>query len=124
MRSFTSSPGKLRRQVQLDQYAWRNRQAPTESEARLWAALRGCQLGVWFRRQVPLGGQYIADFLAPTARLVVEVDGGSHIGRKHADARRDRRLERLGYRVLRLPANLVMHAPATALARVLEALQA
>jgi hypothetical protein len=41
MRSFTSSQGKLRRQIQLDQYAWRNRRVPTESEARLWQLLGG-----------------------------------------------------------------------------------
>ena len=125
MRSFTSIHGNAteRRRAQLDQYAWRNRRAPTESEARLWQLLRGRQLGVWFRRQVPLGGQFIADFVAPTARLIVEVDGSSHVRRNHADARRDRTLERLGYRVLRLPAELVMHAPTTALARVVQALQ-
>ena len=36
------------------------RQAPTDSEARLWRALRSSQLGVAFRRQVPLLG-FIAD---------------------------------------------------------------
>ena len=63
------------------------RQAPTESEARLWRALRSSQLGVAFRRQVPLLG-FIADFYAPSARLVVEVDGGYHARRVTADARR------------------------------------
>jgi very-short-patch-repair endonuclease len=38
---------------------------------------------------------------------VVEVDGGWHSRRVIADARRDRVLQRLGYRVLRLPAELV-----------------
>lgn len=33
----------------------------TESEARLWAELRGGKLGVRFRRQVPLLGRYVAD---------------------------------------------------------------
>ena len=37
--------------------------APTAPEAALWRALRGRQLGgVQFRRQVPLGGRFIADF--------------------------------------------------------------
>ena len=65
------------------------RQAPTDSEARLWRALRSSQLGVAFRRQVPLLG-FIADFYAPTARLIVEVDGGYHARRVTADAHRDR----------------------------------
>ena len=40
-------------------------------------------------------------FYAPSVRLVVEVDGGYHVGRVTADARRDRKLERAGYRVVR-----------------------
>jgi hypothetical protein len=56
------------------------RVALTPSEQALGALLRGGQLGVWFRRQVPLG-RFVADFVAPSARLVVEVDGGYHARR-------------------------------------------
>jgi len=92
------------------------RQAPTDSEARLWRALRSTQLGVAFRRQVPLLG-FVADFYAPSARLVVEVDGGYHRRRVNADARRDLKLARAGYRVVRLQAELVMRdLPAAVLA--------
>src|SRR5690606_5266320 len=103
----------------LSERAHAMRHAPTESEAALFRLLSGKQLGVQFRRQVPLGGRYIADLLAPAARLVVELDGASHAGRKRADARV---LRRLGYRVLRLEAQLVMRKPLVALARVREAL--
>ena len=82
------------------------RSALTPSEQRLWLALRGGALGVWFRRQAPLG-RFIGDFVAVSARLVVEVDGGYHARQRAADARRDRALQRLGYRVLRLEAELV-----------------
>jgi very-short-patch-repair endonuclease len=82
------------------------RQHPTPSEARLWCELRGSRLGVAFRRQVVIG-RYIADFCAPAARLVVEVDGGFHQGRAHLDQLRDEQLRRAGYRVLRIPAALV-----------------
>ena len=92
--------------LQLQRYGAQNRAALTESEARLWSALRAGQLGVSFRRQVPLGGQFIVDFLAPRARLVV--DGTYHARRRGADGRRDAKLRRLGYGVLRLPAVLVM----------------
>ena len=54
------------------------RAVPTCSEQLLWSALRGRRLGVGFRCQVPIGGRFIADLLAPAARLVVEVDGGYH----------------------------------------------
>ena len=89
-------------------------------EQRLWSLLRGKQLGVWFRRQVPLG-RFVADFAAPAARLVVEVDGGYHACRRAADAQRDRALGRMGYRVLRLEAALVLQQPLAALGRVREA---
>jgi adenine-specific DNA-methyltransferase len=97
------------------------RAAPTTTEAILWQALRGSRLGVGFRRQFPIG-RYIADFCAPRARLVVEVDGGYHAGRVRADARRDRDMVRLGYRVLRIPAEVVQHRTSEAVALVLAAL--
>jgi very-short-patch-repair endonuclease len=51
----------------------------TDSEQLLWARLRRKQiLSVQFYRQKPLG-EYIVDFYAPSARLVVEVDGAQHL---------------------------------------------
>jgi very-short-patch-repair endonuclease len=50
---------------------------------------------------------YIVDFAAPAARLVVEVDGGYHAQRRAADARRDARLRRAGWRVVRVSAAAV-----------------
>jgi len=94
----------------------------TASELRLWLELRGGQLGVWFRRQVPLG-RFIGDFVAVSARLVVEVDGGYHARRRALDALRDRALGRLGYRVLRLEAELVMSKPVEAVRLVRAALE-
>ena len=84
------------------------RHALTRSESALWESIRGRQLGTLFRRQVVIGGKYIVDFLAPREKLIIEVDGASHNGRTSADARRDRHLARLGYRVLRLEAELVL----------------
>ena len=102
----------------LEQRATHMRRAPTTSEARLFAALRGGQLGVAFRRQVPLLGRFIVDLLAPELRLVVEVDGAYHHGRAKHDARRDRALATAGYTVLRIDAQLVMSDLPAALARV------
>jgi very-short-patch-repair endonuclease len=65
-------------------------------------------LGVVFRRQVPLLGRFITDFLAPSQRLVIEVDGAYHAERGRAGARRDAALERAGYRIVRLEASLVV----------------
>jgi very-short-patch-repair endonuclease len=99
------------------------RSAPTTSEAILWTALSGSRLGVGFRRQLVLG-QFIVDFAAPSARLIVEVDGGYHARRTRSDGRRDRELRRLGWRVLRLPAELVLHQLDQAVALVRAALAA
>jgi very-short-patch-repair endonuclease len=97
--------------------------APTPSEEVLWQALRGGALGVAFKRQVVLGGRYIADFCAPSVRLVVEVDGGVHRSRDCADRRRDEKLQRLGYRVVRIQAAVVMDSLEAALAVVRAALE-
>ena len=96
------------------------------AEQLLWSKLRGGQLGVWFRRQVVVADSCIVDFLAPARKVVVEVDGGYHDlpARRRADARRDRRLEHAGFRVLRLPAELVLREPAEALRRVQQVLAA
>jgi len=105
----------------LEERARALRDSPTPSEALLWRALRGRQLGVAFRRQV-LIGRYIVDFVAPAARLVVEVDGSFHDDRRHADERRDAALVSGGYRVLRLEAQLVLGALPLAVARIRAAL--
>lgn len=115
---------QLKRQVVLDQRANEMRHQLTESESALWGALSRKQLGVAFRRQVPIGHRYIADFLAPAAKLVVEVDGGYHSRHVTADARRTRVLERLGYRVLRLDANVVSRQLPVAVQAVRDALLA
>ena len=55
-------------------------------------------------------------------KLTVEVDGGIHSSRRTRDGRRDRVLRRLGYRVLRIDAELVRGNIAEAVARVVVAL--
>jgi very-short-patch-repair endonuclease len=119
---MSSHPQNSVRSALLQERARVMRRAPTLSEARLWACLSGSQLGVGFRRQVVLG-EHIVDFLAPACRLVVEVDGPYHVQRRRADARRDARLEALGYRVLHLEAELVMQELPVALERIRAALE-
>jgi very-short-patch-repair endonuclease len=92
--------------------------APTPSEEALWEALRGGALGVAFKRQVPLGERYIVDFFAPSVGLVVAVYGSVHRGSCAADRRRNEKLRRLGYRVVRVQAVLVLHDVEAALAAV------
>ena len=99
------------------------RGAATLTETVLWTRLSGSQLGVGFRRQVAIA-RYIVDFAAPSVGLVVEIDGGyhAHAARARADARRDRDLTRLGWRVLHLDAAMVQHHLADAVALVRAAL--
>jgi very-short-patch-repair endonuclease len=98
------------------------RVCPTETEQKLWRVLRCRGLGLEFRRQVVIADRFIVDFLSPSARLVVEIDGGYHERRQKGDASRDRKLAQLGYRVLRLPAELVQQDIIRATARILTAL--
>ena len=92
--------------------------ALTPSEQLLWSRISGRQLGVVFRRQVPLLGRFIADFYAPAVRLVVEVDGAYHAERARADARRDAVLVRAEYRILRFQAESVRCEPDAVVARI------
>ena len=82
------------------------RARPTDAERRLWVRVR---LGVQFYRQKAIGN-YIVDFYAPAAHLVVEVDGSQHFHRPQAerDRRRTTYLEQRGLRVLRFTARQVL----------------
>jgi len=101
----------------IELHARQMRSALTPSEARSFQAIRAQKLGSAFRRQIVIG-RFVVDFVAPAERVIVEVDGGHHARRRAADARRDRALARMGYRVLRLPAELVEKQLGEALARV------
>jgi len=75
----------------------------TDAEQKLWHHLRRDQLGVRFYRQRPFG-QYILDFYAPKARLVVELDGSQHQDDpivRTKDELRDAWLSAQGLKVLR-----------------------
>jgi very-short-patch-repair endonuclease len=75
----------------------------TDAEQRLWNRLRRKQiLGVQFYRQKPIGN-YIVDFYAPSAQLVVELDGAQHAEPAQAkyDERRSQYLQQQALRVLR-----------------------
>ncbi len=74
----------------------------TRSERALWSRLRGKQiLGVQFYRQKPIG-DFIVDFYAPKANLVIEVDGSQHLQDESSvrDHKRDEYLAGLGLKAL------------------------
>jgi very-short-patch-repair endonuclease len=74
----------------------------TPTEKRLWYHLRGRRFaGYKFRRQTPIAG-FIVDFYCAQARLIVELDGESHVGRETADEERKKTIEAQGFKVLRI----------------------
>jgi very-short-patch-repair endonuclease len=76
----------------------------TNAEVILWSRLRrDLVFGHRFRRQHPIG-PYVADFACVPARLIIEIDGPTHLrsgGLSH-DRRRDRYLQSRGWRILRI----------------------
>jgi len=87
----------------LKQNAHRLRIQMTEVEKQLWSRLRRKQIQeVQFYRQKPIGN-YIVDFYAPKAKLVIELDGSQHleVANQYKDAKRDAYLQALGLQVLR-----------------------
>ena len=93
----------------------------TDSERALWARLRRKQiLGVQFYRQKPVGN-YIVDFYAPAAKLVIEVDGSQHSAAegRRKDLQRDRYLTAQGLLVLRFDNLQVLQNPEAVTERII-----
>jgi len=75
----------------------------TDAEKLLWSRLRLKQINkTQFYRQKPIGN-FIVDFYAPSAKLVIEIDGGQHFEETHLkrDKKRDAYLKQLNLNVLR-----------------------
>lgn len=75
------------------------RKSQSSTERLLWQCLRDRRLaGLKFRRQMPIG-KYIVDFACLRHRLVVELDGMTHLDPLR-DQQRDDWLRTQGFRVL------------------------
>ncbi len=91
----------MRQDAFLTRRARELRQEMTPTEQRLWPRLRDRRFaGFKFRRQTPLAG-VIADSYCARARLVIELDGESHVGKERRDKSRQDKLEAAGFKVLR-----------------------
>ena len=92
----------------------------TPPEAKVWDAVRNRQLGFKVRRQHAIG-RFIVDFYCAEARLVIEIDGDTHVAADQAayDEARTAWLEERGYKVIRFGAGEVGRN----LAGVLEAIR-
>lgn len=83
------------------------RKNSTVAEKNLWFNLRNNNLGVKFRRQVPLSN-YIVDFVCMEKRLIIEVDGGQHQENLAYDQKRTTELEAMGFKVIRFWNNEIL----------------
>jgi len=86
------------------------RRAMTRAETLLWRYLKANRMdGVGIRRQTPIGN-FIADFVCFSSKIIIEVDGESHDfeERQKADQRRDAFFAAEGFQVLRFTNEQVM----------------
>jgi very-short-patch-repair endonuclease len=88
----------------LKQLARNLRINSTLSEVLLWNELKGKQLkGYQFMRQKPIGN-FIVDFYCTKLKLVIEIDGESHLNpeNKKRDLIKDKYLDSIGLSVIRI----------------------
>ena len=87
----------------LKEFVAEHRSNPTEAENILWQILKGKKLdGYKFRRQ-HIVGNFIADFICLSKKMIIEVDGLIHQTpeNKASDVERTAELNRLGFEVIR-----------------------
>ena len=89
-----------RNDPEMHDHALSNRRNLNLPEVLLWQQIRRNALEVRFRRQLPIG-PYVVDFACIPRRLVAELDGDSHNGRRSEDALREQFIEREGFTVVR-----------------------
>jgi very-short-patch-repair endonuclease len=103
-------PRVLQAPIRTVRLARKLRKDMSPPERLLWWALKQRPGGFRFRKQCPQG-LFSLDFACLSARLAVEVDGGSHDrgDRPERDAARDRYLQDSGFLTLRIPAEEVFN---------------
>ncbi|MBI5824501.1 MAG: endonuclease domain-containing protein [Chloroflexi bacterium] len=101
---------RLRIHPTIRQFARELRQPQTPAEATLWQHLRNRNLQYKFRRQHPIDF-FIIDFYCAEAKLLIEIDGASHLEKEQQeyDQARTEYLEALEYKVIRFTNDDVRH---------------
>ncbi len=96
----------------LQPFAHELRAQMTKAEACLWKYVLRARLmkGYQFRRQRPVLN-YIADFMCPELKLIIEVDGLTHTWEETVikDEQREAALKNAGFTVLRFTDNEVLN---------------
>jgi very-short-patch-repair endonuclease len=81
----------------------------SNAEKRLWKALLSRkQTGKRFLRQRPIDN-FIVDFFSPEIKLIIEIDGSSHLNKGSYDFYRQEKLTKLGYQLIRFHEGDVLH---------------
>jgi very-short-patch-repair endonuclease len=103
------------------QWAIQMRKRPTKAERKLKRALQPFKSTFRIKNQHVLFG-YIADFAFIKSKIIVEVDGPSHIGNEIWDKNRDLVFRKHGWRTMRFTNQQVLQDIETVLKRIGEAL--
>ncbi|MEO1044845.1 MAG: DUF559 domain-containing protein [Pseudomonadota bacterium] len=112
------------RDSKLTERAKHMRKNMSEPETRLWLELRAKRFkGIAFRRQKVIGN-YIADFASNDPKIIVEVDGDTHVQQEDYDQERSRYLSSQGYAVIRFTNSDVMNNLSGMLMQLEEAISA
>jgi len=120
---MTNERQKPRPTRSLIQNAKKLRKEATFPERLLWSRLRrGLVHGYRFRRQHTIDC-YVVDFCCNDAKLIIEVDGDSHIGQREQDDRRQAYLEAMGYQVIRFTNDDILQDIDTVVDRIAQAVK-
>jgi len=79
----------------------------TRAELKLWQRIRNKQLSGFKFRCQHIIAPYIVDFYSHRAKLVIEVDGNSHLTKKEDDLKRDNWLKKQNLKIMRFSNNEV-----------------
>lgn len=94
------------------------RNQATPAERKLWQFLSGKKFNnLKFRRQHVIG-PFIVDFYCSEKKIIIEVDGGTHIDNHIYDKEREKYLESKGYRILRFLNTEVLSGTAEVLEKI------
>lgn len=94
----------------LKSFARKLRKQGTKGEAILWRdVLKARQMkGYQFNRQFIIDS-YIVDFISRKLKLIIEIDGNSHVGKSKEDYERQNYIKNLGFQFLRFPEARVIY---------------
>jgi len=106
------------------EFSRRLRKESTPEESRIWELLRNRKFHkLKFTRQYPILISnkieqkifFIADFYCASLKLILELDGGIHKNQIAYDIDRDRILNEMGYKVIRIKNEIIHEDPYRAL---------